>query len=250
MAISGREDNSTAQWAVRGSFLPKQDWLNYSELYVQVCSRCQQGPLQVSNMFGWHLCLVCDNPVLEGLSHIAQQRTLVGNISWVAYRETAWGASPTYPTPCFKFLLWDVGTILGLKQLLLWMGTNSKSPPQGVFWHWPPCLKLQTLLQTLTCILPHLCFIFHLVLITIWHTTCFTYSSFIVFPPPLDFKVYESSNFCLFCSWLYPQYLGKYLACSKCSINVQGWMLLKWLADRSWKMAYLIPALYRCFSKV
>lgn len=81
MAISGREDNSTAQWAVRGSFLPKQDWLNYSELYLQVCSRWQQRPRQVSNMLGWHLCLVCDNAVLEGLAHNAQQNTLVGNIS-------------------------------------------------------------------------------------------------------------------------------------------------------------------------
>lgn len=67
---------------------------------------------------------------------------------------------------------------------------------------------------------------------------CFTYSGFSVFPPPLDCKVSDSSNCCVFCSLLHPQYLGKYLAYSRWSINVQ-----EWLADRSWRMAHPLPSL-------
>ena len=67
--ISGRGVNSKPV-GVPGSFHPEQHWLRDSELHLQVCSRWQQGPLQVSNVLGWHLGLVCDNPVLEGLAHI------------------------------------------------------------------------------------------------------------------------------------------------------------------------------------
>lgn len=156
------------------------------------------------------------------------------------------GVLPAYPPSGSWFLCWVVGAILGPKPDILWMGKNPESPPQRAFWHWPRCLKLQTLLQTLaSCILLHLCFIFSIVFITIWHTMCFTYSSFIVFPPPLDCKFYESSHVCLFCSLLHLQYLGKYMAYSRCSINVR-----EWVADRSWHMACPLAALCHSVSEV
>lgn len=99
---------NSKQVGVPGSFRPEHHWLGDSELYLQVCSRWQQGPLQVSNVLGWHLGLVCCNPVLEGLTHIVQQqqKDSSGKKKQSYLQGDCQEASPTYPPPgpnfCFE----------------------------------------------------------------------------------------------------------------------------------------------------
>ena len=68
---------------------------------------------------------------------------------------------------------------------------------------------------------------------------------FIVFPPPLDYKVYEDSNFCLFCSSLQPQYLGKYLALANAqSIFEARHLSSDWLiGPGKWHTLFLLPVI-------
>lgn len=161
-----------------------QGWLHYLEHPSRERSRWQQGPLQVSNLLVWQLWLVCDSPALKAQTHGAWHKTRVENISWVPDKESALGCPPHPPlqAPSFCFELqvpFGVPGGCSVSGYKSWLTSTGNS------------LALTALLKA-TNPLPNkhacsrLCFIFqHIVLTTIWHTICFTYSSvYCIFSSP------------------------------------------------------------------